>query len=327
METLVQQFPNQLQEAITIGSKATLNPVTTSYRQVVISGLGGSGIGGTIVSQLVDAEANVPIIANKDYSIPGFVNEHTLVIISSYSGNTEETLEAFEKAMAKGAHIACITSGGKVGKLAEKHGLNHIIIPGGLPPRAAFGYSFAQLFFILKHYGVIQSDVAATLTAANNKLIEQQDAIKALGHEVATFLNGKMPVLYSDASTEGVAVRWRQQMNENSKMLCWNHVYPEMNHNELVGWTGKKDQLAVLFLRNEGDYTRTQKRMEVTRDTFARCTPHIKEVYSKGNNVIERGLYLIHLGDWTSVYLADLKGIDAMEVHVIDSLKEALARF
>jgi glucose/mannose-6-phosphate isomerase len=135
-----------------------------------------------------------------------------------------------------------------------------------------------------------------------------------------------MPVIYSDASFEGVAVRFRQQINENSKMLCWHHALPEMNHNELVGWTTPNDKLAVVFFRNETDYKRTQARMELTKKIVSGYTPHVFEIWSKGNTPIERTLYLVHLGDWISWYLSELKQIDATEVKVIDFLKGELAK-
>ena len=326
MKTLVQQFPDQLEEAINISQAAQLHE-DGPIRNVLVTGLGGSGIGGTTVSQLVAQEAKLPIIINKDYFLPDFVNEDTLVIVSSYSGNTEETLSAFEVARSKKARIACITSGGKVGEFAKELGLNVITIPGGNPPRSAFAYSFVQLFRLLEHYGVISSSYREDMQASLDQLRNKQEVISDRAMDLAKTLEGKLPIIYSDASFEGVGTRWRQQINENSKMLCWHHVFPEMNHNELVGWTQSNEQLAVVMLRNDNDYVRTQKRMDICKAIFAQYAASVTEVPSEGESNLEKAVYLIHLGDWLSVHLAELKDIDPVEVRVIDSLKQQLSEF
>jgi glucose/mannose-6-phosphate isomerase len=326
MKELIETFTDQLQEAIAIGRQARFKPARSSVQNVLISGLGGSGIGATIVAQLTDKQLRVPVVVNKDYFIPAFVSGNTLVIICSYSGNTEETLQAMEEALRSQAMICCISSGGKVIERAQKNGLDHIIIPGGRPPRSAFAYSFTQLFYVLHGYGVMDRSFESMLTEAVTFLRAESDSIQLQARRLAEQLHEKIPVIYCDASMEGVAIRWRQQLNENAKMLCWHHVLPEMNHNELVGWTKASNQLAVVFLRNETDYQRTRVRMDLTRKIVSQYTPHVYEIWSKGNNSIERTLYLIHLGDWISWHLSDIKQIDATEVKVIDYLKSELAR-
>ncbi len=326
MKDLIDTFADQLQEAIIIGQKARFKPVSVPVKNVLISGLGGSGIGATIVTQLTDKQILVPVVVNKDYFIPAFVSENTLVIICSYSGNTEETLQAMDEAIQCRAMICCISSGGKVIEKAQGNGLDYIIIPGGRPPRSAFAYSFTQLFYILHGYGVIDRSFEKMLSEAVSFLRAESANIQSEARELAEQLHQKIPVIYSNASMEGVAIRFRQQLNENAKMLCWHHVIPEMNHNELVGWTQYDDRLAVVFLRNETDYQRTRLRMDLTRKIVSQYTPHVYEIWSKGNNPIARTLYLIHLTDWISWHLSDLKQIDATEVKVIDFLKSELSR-
>ncbi|MBL4623764.1 MAG: SIS domain-containing protein [Flavobacteriales bacterium] len=153
MKDLVSDFTKHLTKAIEIGGQVQFKNTKKKINTILISGLGGSGIGGTIVGQLVAQEIKIPVIVNKDYSIPEFVDEHTLFIASSYSGNTEETLYALEAAEKKGAEIACVTSGGKMETIAKGKGYNLIIIPGGFPPRAAFGLSCPQIFYVLNQYG------------------------------------------------------------------------------------------------------------------------------------------------------------------------------
>jgi glucose/mannose-6-phosphate isomerase len=330
MKTLVQNFPGHLREAIQIGEK--FKPVhvgshtTVSIQNCLVTGLGGSGIGGTIVAEIVAAECTVPVLVNKDYFLPAFVNEHTLVIVSSYSGNTEETIQAFEAALKAKAMIVCVTSGGAVAEMARKNNCDLILIPGGMPPRACLGYSLTQLFYILHKANLIGPAFIARLQQAIERITAEEKTIRSEAMTLAESLYGKIPVIYAMDGYNGVATRFRQQINENSKMLCWHHILPEMNHNELVGWAEKHPECAVVILRSETDYSRTQARVEISKEVFGKYAASVSEVWSKGNSALERSIYLIHLTDWVSCYLADKKGIDAVEVNIINHLKGSLAK-
>ena len=326
MKSLVANFPQQLREAVDIGANAKLNGPKQSVKNILITGLGGSGIGGTIAAEIVFNECKVPITVNKDYFIPAFVNEETLVIVCSYSGNTEETIHAFEAALKKNAMISCVTSGGKIGELAKAKNIDTILIPGGMPPRACLGYSLVQLFYILNKYGMIGSEFKNQFTNCILLLEKEKNNIISEAEKLGDFFAGKIPVIYAVDGYNGVATRFRQQINENSKMLCWHNILPEMNHNELVGWASKNENLAVIILRNKTDYSRTQARLEISSDVFKKYTPHVKELWSKGDSHIEKVLYLIHLTDYVSVILAEKKKIDAMEVNIINHLKGELAK-
>jgi glucose/mannose-6-phosphate isomerase len=326
MEQLIANFPKQLEEAIEIGRTTKLNFNGKVFSNVVVSGLGGSGIGGTIVTEVVSDEATTPIIVNKDYFLPAFVNESTLVIISSYSGNTEETVNAMQQAIEKRATVVSITSGGKVIEIAQKNNLPYILIPGGMPPRSCLGYSLTQLFFILNAAGIISNRFEKELEKSVALLNKEEERIKKLALRVAKKLYKKTPIIYSATGFEGVSIRFRQQVNENAKMLCWHNVIPEMNHNELVGWVDKNKKLGVVIFRNASDYSRTQSRIENNKVVIAGCTSTIIELFSKGKSKLENSIYLIHLGDWISLYMAQLRGVDATEVNVIDKLKGALSK-
>ncbi len=139
-------------------------------------------------------------------------------------------------------------------------------------------------------------------------------------------MNGKLPILYADAHLEGVAVRWRQQINENAKMLCWHNIVPEMNHNEIVGWKDKRDDCVVVFLRSADDYERVQMRIEINKKMIRKCTNQVYEIWSKGGSYLEQALYLVHIGDWLSWYLAVEHHVDANEVAAIDFLKGELIK-
>lgn len=326
MKNLVDSFSTQITEAVKIGETFKYNSSSAPIHNVLISGLGGSGIGGTLAAELVEKEATVPILVNKKYHIGKYVNEHTLFIASSYSGNTEETIEALNMAISRGAKIVCVSSGGAVIDIAKQHGLDLIILPGGMPPRACLGYSLTQLFYILNGAGIIANSFKNSLHAFVDNITKNKATIQQEAMEVAKFLHGKLPVLYT-LSYEGVAVRFRQQINENSKELCWHQVVPEMNHNELVGWRTKDERLAVIIFRNESDYIRNKKRMEVCESVIREYTPNIRYIDSKGSSDLECALYHIHLTDWASCYLAELKNIDPTEVNVITRLKGELSKF
>ncbi len=325
MDKLIESFSKQLSEAIEIGRKAILTPQHYEIKNVVVAGLGGSGIGGNIVSELVADKMKVPMVICKNYFLPEFVNEHTLLIISSYSGNTEETIHALEAGINRMSKIICITSGGSVQKIAEKAGLDCILIPGGMPPRACLAYSFVQQLYVLFHYRLIDLGFEEGIKDSIKLLDKQEKRIQKEAMRVAKKLNKKTPVIYTCAGMEGVAVRFRQQLNENSKVLAWHHVIPEMNHNELVGWRSK-GKYAVVFLRNETDYERNQSRIEIAKKVIEEYAKTIIEINSKGDSMIECMLYLIHLTDWVSFYLAEMRNVDATEVKVIDHLKAELAK-
>lgn len=326
MKGLIEDFTSHLAKSIEICNNTKLKPSNKKIESVLICGLGGSGIGGTVVSQIVGNDANTPIVINKDYKIPAFVNQNTLVICSSYSGNTEETLEMLAQAEAKGAEIVCVTSGGKLQEIAKAKNYNLITIPSGHPPRAAFGLAFPTLFAFLAHYKVTNVNYFAQFaTSITNINVDEQNIIIE-AKKITEKLYKKIPVIYSDAWFEGVSIRFRQQINENAKMLCWHHVIPEMNHNELVGWTEKNEDLAVIIFRNSDDYFRTQKRMEINKSIIEKYTSTIIEAYSKGTSRLEQSLYLIHLGDWISYFLAEKNGVDVTEVNVITHLKNELSK-
>jgi len=326
MNDYINDFTNHLTDAISIANNTTLTPCNKEIRNVLICGLGGSGIGGTIVADIVSPKVNIPISATKDYSIPNFVNEHTLVIANSYSGNTEETLFALEKCQAKGAEIAVITSGGKLKTIAEENNYTKIIIPGNQPPRAMFGYAFTELFFMLNHYNLIDDSFKSDFEKAIALLDTEKSDIQKQAMDLAKNIYKQTPVIYVANGFEGVAVRFRQQINENSKMLCWHHVVPEMNHNELLGWRTNVDDLAVVYFRNKCDYERNQIRMDINKKVISKYTDNISEIWSKGDSVIENSLYHINLGDWVSWYLSEMNNVDAIEIDVINFLKGELGK-
>ena len=326
MKDLISNFSRHLAEALDTIRKSNLKSPDREIRNVLITGLGGSGIGGTIVAEMVAPISKVPITVNKNYHIPSFVNQHTLVIACSYSGNTEETLMATGQALNAGAEVACITSGGELLKIANEDGLNVLSMQGGNPPRSMFGYSFAFLCSLLEFYKVIDMPVEADLEKAIALLNEEENDTKKNADTLADELKGKTAIIYAVNGGLGVASRWRQQLNENAKMLAWQSEIPEMNHNELVGWEGGSSEFVPVFLRNADDFDRNQKRIEIIKGIIGQKTDRILEVWSKGNSPIEKTLYLVHFGDWVSYYLSEINQVDIMDIKSIDLLKSELSK-
>lgn len=327
MKTLIAEFPDNITEALEIASNAKISTPKHEIRNVLICGMGGSGIGGRLVSKWVEDELSVPVTFAQDYGIPGYVSKHTLLIGSSYSGNTEETLSSINQALEKGAQIIGITSGGKLLELCEENNYDVIVVPGGNPPRSALAYSLVQLLHVFAQLGMSSETRLTEMAKARDLIVAEQDSIREIGLEMAKFVHGNVPIFYATTDYEPVVVRARQQFNENGKNLGWSHVIPEMNHNELVGWGGGDDRFALVMLETEDVHPRNAKRIEITKATIANKTKSLMTVQSKGKSRIERSIYLINIVDWASLYITDLNGADPIDIEIIDYLKNELSNF
>ncbi len=327
MKQFVDAFDEQLLDAVDRIKGLKRVKATAPINHIVICGLGGSGIGGSLVKDyFTHNKVKMPVTVCKDYGMPAWVNSNTLVIACSYSGNTEETLEAVGYAQKQKAQIVCVTSGGKLTKWATSK--KHLIVelPTGFPPRASFAYGCTALLAVCYAYGFIGKNFITETYNAAALIVEEQKNIQKWANVTAKKLLGKIPYIYAASDNEAVAVRLRQQINENSKILCCHHVIPEMNHNELVGWANKEPNIAVLMMRMPSDHKRTQARMQLNMVVIKKRTNAIVEMNSMGESFLERALYLVHLGDHLSVAIAALRKIDAVEVKVIDALKQNLSK-
>ena len=327
MDQLISRFMDQLEEALEIGAAAQIKPLEKPVEHVFVAGLGGSGIGADFVSTFISGEAKVPYLVGKEYDVPAYIGKNSLCFASSYSGNTEETLSSVEQIMAAGARLICLSSGGKLIDIAKSNGFDYVKVPDDWPsPRACLGYSLVAQLSVLSKLGIIGTQALEDVRKSIALLRQEQDDIRQRAENVASFLHGKLPIIYGTDRLAPVCVRFRQQINENAKALCWHHIIPEMNHNELVGWRDKNDDLAVVYFRSRNDHPRNQVRIDINKEIIGNCTGTIIELYAKGESLIEQSMYLVHLGDWISWYLAQLRGMDAVEVKVIDYLKSELAK-
>ncbi len=326
-------FPEQVEEAMGIGNKAQL-PSWKGLKGVTVLGMGGSAIGGDLVRGYLSGSFELPIGVVRDYTLPQWVNRGWLVISSSYSGNTEETLSGYQEALRRGAKVIAITTGGKLGELAIKDGCPWIRIPPGYPPRAALAYSlFPTLLVLSRLFGLGDQEtngVADHLRGLREKYRPESPTEENLAKKVATKLYGRLPLIYSAPGPfEAVATRWKGQLAENAKTLSFTNLFPELNHNEVVGWEvggGVKEKAISLFLQDVDYHPRILSRMELTAEMMENDGVEVLKLKGVGRNLLQRVLSLIHLGDWVSLYLALLEGIDPTPVKRIDWFKGRLAK-
>lgn len=339
MLALIESFPEQCRDAKKIGMKFELpGEFKARYEEIVFTGVGGSAIGADLVRSYVADEAQAPILVNRNYTLPRFVDKGSLVIASSYSGNTEETLSAYKDAKLKRANIIAVTSGGELQRLAKQDGVPFITVPQGYPPRCALAYSFFPLLAILSKVGTIQdrsSQIDETIALLeklrDEKLGADVPEKKNPAKRIARLLCNKYPVIYGGQDhIDSVVTRWRGQIAENSKTLASSHIFPEMNHNEIVGWENPRKLLkefVVIILRDELDHPRTAKRMDISMDIIKKRLVKIIEVDSKGKGqLLSRIFFLIYIGDFTSYYLAILNKTDPTPVKMVTYLKNELAK-
>jgi glucose/mannose-6-phosphate isomerase len=333
----IYHFPEQLEEAAGIGRQLEPDPeYFKGIKNIVVAGMGGSAIGGDLVRSYLADKIKIPFFICRHYRLPKFVNENSLVIASSYSGNTEETLSAFDDALARKARIACITTGGRLGELADVNRLLTARLRNGYPPRAALGFSFTPLLFFVSKLGLIGSvedDVAELImglkSLRDNYAIEKETG-KNPAKSLAIKLLNKIPIVYSGPElTDAVGTRWKGQICENAKCLAFNNQFPEFNHNELVGWNvidSYKNRLVVIYLMDSDDHGRVVRRMSIVEGIIKKYGVEIVDVHSQGDFPLGRIFSLIQTGDFTSFYLAILNNVDPTPVKVIDYLKTQLAK-
>jgi glucose/mannose-6-phosphate isomerase len=325
MYALIKDFPDQLLRASALCKHWTFEKIERP-KGVVICGMGGSGIAGKIVSSAFADQLSVPVTVVQDYQLPEFCSQESLVIVSSYSGNTEESISCFLDAVQRGCRPVCISSGGKLLDLCLKYQCPCLTIPGGFPPRSQFGYGFIGILHILSSYGLITKGAPDSVDEYAKKLLAMQVEISAAAAELAEKLKDKIVCMYAEVRYAMVALRWRQQLNENSKMLCLCEAVPEMNHNELVGWGAANSTYAAVLIHSSPMHPRIKKRFEILQGVLTARTPYVLDVQCPSGSPLFTVLYLVHFGDWLSWHLAEQRGFDPVAIPQIDYLKEEMGR-
>lgn len=330
-------FPSQFEDALQRTQDVQIPDWDKDdVNNVVVAGLGGSAIGGDLVRSYLADRLGIPIFICRNYTLPNFVDSSSLVFVSSYSGNTEETLSAFEDASKRGAKIICMTTGGEVGDISSRKKIPCVRLPKGFQPRAALGYSFVPVLTMLERCGFVEGEEAniheAGVFLAENKgkYRVEVGTDKNEAKELAMKLHGKLPIVYASCDRfDAVSTRWKGQFCENAKMLAFNNVFPEFNHNELVGWkvlSDYRDDLIVVMLKDREDHPRIKARMEIVKGIIEDQKVEVVEKKSSGENLLSRMFSLIQLGDFTSFYLSVLNKEDPTPVKVIDFLKDELGK-
>ncbi|MBT8378852.1 MAG: bifunctional phosphoglucose/phosphomannose isomerase [Ignavibacteria bacterium] len=311
-------------------NKVDLSKIETiNLSAVLICGLGGSAISGELLSDFLSDEIKIPIIVNRNYSLPSFINKNWLVIISSYSGNTEETVSCFEHALKMNVKIVVISSDGKVEKIANQNSIKHIKIKSGFQPRYALGLGFFTLLKIFQELKLIkkQDEIVISISKlwkerADEYSLKENNALK-----IAEKLVGFIPVIYSSGHLSSAGYRFKCQLNENSKVHAFHHIIPEMNHNEIIGWetqTEKKFNPKIIFLHDNEYHSQIKKRYSVFSEFAASKGVEVISLTSSEKNFRVRIMDLIYLSDWISFYLAVLRGFDPSEIDFICEMKKRL---
>ncbi len=332
----LKNFPHQIHTSLKLMKDFTADYDTAKIKNIIISGMGGSAISGDLLLGYTSEELKIPAIVNRDYSLPGFANKNTLFIAVSYSGNTEETLSAMQKAMKKSAMIIGLSSGGKVEEICSNHSFPHIKIEAGLPPRQALGHLFFPLLALFEKLELVpsQKKQVAETEHVLHELMDRYDPVKSQGNNLANHIAQSIyhaiPIIYTGVSSlHAVPVRWRNQFNENSKALAFSNVFPELNHNEIMGWEGTAEvnqQFRVIFLRDSGENDRVKQRIKITKEILRSKRILFGEIFAEGKSRLSRLFSLIYTGDWASYYLALLNEKDPIKIDSIDHLKKELSK-
>ena len=299
---------------------------------LIVAGMGGSAIGGDLAVAVLGDRATRPITTSRDYGLPPWTTPDTMVLCSSYSGDTEETLAAYDAAGALGASRIVCTTGGRLADSARGDGVPVIPLPGAYQPRAAIGYSLVAALEVAALAGVAEPlhteiDVAC---AHAQRLVAQwgPDAAEdSLAKRLARSLLGTTPQIAGAGLTAPIAYRWKTQFNENAKVPCFAAALPELDHNEIVGWEGAAElgRFSAVLLDDSDLHPRVRTRIELTRKLIEGQAVFADQVQSVGETRIERLVSLVLLGDLVSIYLAVLRGVDPAQIVSLDRLKGALA--
>jgi glucose/mannose-6-phosphate isomerase len=322
-------FPAQCREAI--GLALAPPGALPRPRAVIVAGMGGSAAGGDLVAACAAERLDVPILVHRGYGLPALVGPRDLVVVSSYSGETAEARSAAETALGRRCPVAAVTTGGRLGALAHRHGLPTVMLPANLVPRLALGYLFFGVLTVLK-----AADLAVAKDSEVNEALTELDALATdLGpgrpttanaaKRLALALGTRLPVIYGGPTTGVVAYRWKTDLEENAKAFAAAGTLPEMNHNEIEAWAGPSArQRHLVLLRDPEETPEISRRFVLLRELIGGALGGIDEVWARGTSSVARLLSLVTFGQWTSYYLAMLRGVDPWLAPTLDAFKARL---
>ncbi len=343
MSRIVERFPEQCREAIKIAESLTLpKEVKVSSKtqirygrpaNIIVTGMGGSAIGGNLLKDWLRNQLAVPVEVSRGYHLPAYADEKTLVLAVSYSGNTEETLTAYLEAIERKCMTVAITSGGLLHEFSEKLGVPCARLPSGYPPRSAIAYLFFPLVYSLEKLKLIHAseeveDAVVSVTELRDEVKPEAPTSLNPSKRLALGLRDSIPFVCGFDFYEGVALRIKTQLNENGKIPAKAESFPELNHNETVGWTGSRKltkNFSVVLIRDDGEEPAIRTRIDVTRGlVFDEGAKEVLEIRGRGTGRLARMLSAMYVGDFASIYLAILNHTDPTPVTIIDELKKKL---
>jgi len=321
-------LPDQLEASLKLEPKA----LKAEAASVLLCGLGGSAMGGDIISDHLDRSSRIPSAVVRDVTLPSWADESSFVLLMSYSGNTKETLLMAEEALERECQCAAVTSGGKLARLCEEHAVPHAIVPGGLQPRAALGHLLGASAKVLQSAGItnMASELAAMAPSLKAQIVSLMPNVPTSENEakrIAAAIGPRVPAVYSSRPIRAAAKRWQTQINENSKAPCIQGELPESNHNQIIGWLDSPvhSDAVPVFLLGGSDSGELGSIMDTTLQLYRDMGQEVIEARLGGSGPLEDVMRGIVLGDMTSLYLAAVRGADPMPVPAITELKRRSA--
>lgn len=327
-------LPDQIESAWEETVKISIPTAYSTCKQIVVIGMGCSGIPGDFLKAIYFNKSQTPIFIHKDYGLPSYIGKDSLVLAVSYSGTTEETLDAFDIALKRKAKIFGISSGDKLLQLLKKHNLPHFAPPSGRTTRECLGYLLFPMIAVLESLGYIpiqQAEISETLAilrkiskALSPEILEEDNVAKRIAHS----LQNKIAAIYGSSDlTEVVALRWKQQLNENSKVFAYRETFPDLTHNQLAAISnphGLDKQIYAIFLRNHFERPELARRIDAAKEVVISKNIQTFEHFAEGKSLMAALLSQSYVGDFTSLYLAFLDGIDPTPTVAMSELKKLL---
>lgn len=319
MKNQILDFPKQFKKGLELAAHIKNG---NDFDNVIFSGMGGSALPGDILADWL----NLPNFhVNRGYTLPSWMNKNTLAICCSYSGNTEECLSAYQEAQKKGLKTIVITSGGKIGELADTEQVPNANIPKGMVPRMAAGYMFSALCTVLVNHNIIEKKLLDEVAGLAELDAQKQEEY---GKQLARKLKGKIPIIYSSYQMRSLSYDWKSSFNENAKVPSFAHCFSEMNHNELEGFGSKNliSQFHIIILRDKGGHPQITKRIQLTAEILKEKGLSVETLDLIGNTLLEKIFSSAILADWASYYLALEYGVDPEDTPAIEGFKEKMGK-
>jgi len=317
MRGILSQFPTHCREAAKLGTSIVFSQ---NFESIAVFGMGGSAIGGDLIRNIL-VDTKLPVYTVRDYNLPNYINSKTLVFATSYSGNTEESIAAYEAAMKRNCSIVTISSGGELEAMAHRNATPHIKVPPGIQPRMATAYLFIPILNVLKNSGIAnvsEADISSTINFVGKTNFSK------IGEQVAKKIYKKIPIIYASTRFSAVAMKWKTDINENAKVHAFYNVYPEFNHNEINAYESKDSRFFAVILKDGNEHPRIEKRMKITADLMKKRGVDSTEVVLPGISMLDKVVAGQYLGLWVSFWLAMMYKINPTPVKIIEDLKKQL---